>query len=553
MVMVAHAEIKDLAFTYADENVQALTDVSLTVFQGEFIVLAGRSGCGKTTLLKHFKKELLPIGKRTGSMYYNGASLLEMPDLLSAQEVGMVFQNPENQLVMDTVIQELAFSLENVGLETKVIQKRIAELISFLGFQDLLHQSVHTLSGGQKQLVNLAAVLVLQPKLLLLDEPTAQLDPIAAKDFLGLLKRINEELGITIIMSEHRLDEVIPLATRVVFMDAGRIMYDGIPQHVISKMWALEESRSFIPQIPRLFLEWGIEKIPFTVREAQTQIHSELPIEYEVPAISQAETKEVMLQAKHISFQYEKNSPFILQDLTLSIEQGKWTALVGKNGTGKSTLLTILAGLNKARRGKVRWNGTEIHKMKSKERFEKIGFVSQHPYYHFTFETVWDEVFERANELYGDRGKEIAEEMLNRFWLYSIRNRHPHDCSGGEQQLIALCTALLSKPQLLLLDEPTKGLDPEKKERLGELFQALQKEGTTIVMATHDIEFAAKYVDHCMMLFDGKVIMDDAPKKFFSDNFFYTTSINRFIRKQLPYALTWEDVYQVCPNDMLLS
>lgn len=551
--MVAHAEIKDLAFTYADENVQALTDVSLTVFQGEFIVLAGRSGCGKTTLLKHFKKELLPIGKRTGSMYYNGASLLEMPDLLSAQEVGMVFQNPENQLVMDTVIQELAFSLENVGLETKVIQKRIAELISFLGFQDLLHQSVHTLSGGQKQLVNLAAVLVLQPKLLLLDEPTAQLDPIAAKDFLGLLKRINEELGITIIMSEHRLDEVIPLATRVVFMDAGRIMYDGIPQHVISKMWALEESRSFIPQIPRLFLEWGIEKIPFTVREAQTQIHSELPIEYEVPAISQAETKEVMLQAKHISFQYEKNSPFILQDLTLSIEQGKWTALVGKNGTGKSTLLTILAGLNKARRGKVRWNGTEIHKMKSKERFEKIGFVSQHPYYHFTFETVWDEVFERANELYGDRGKEIAEEMLNRFWLYSIRNRHPHDCSGGEQQLIALCTALLSKPQLLLLDEPTKGLDPEKKERLGELFQALQKEGTTIVMATHDIEFAAKYVDHCMMLFDGKVIMDDAPKKFFSDNFFYTTSINRFIRKQLPYALTWEDVYQVCPNDMLLS
>ncbi|MBC6971177.1 ABC transporter ATP-binding protein [Bacillus sp. Xin] len=553
MVMVAHAEIKDLAFTYADENVQALTDVSLTVSQGEFIVLAGRSGCGKTTLLKHFKKELLPIGKRTGSMYYNGASLLEMPNLLSAQEVGMVFQNPENQLVMDTVIQELAFSLENVGLETKVIQKRIAELISFLGFQDLLHQSVHTLSGGQKQLVNLAAVLVLQPKLLLLDEPTAQLDPIAAKDFLGLLKRINEELGITIIMSEHRLDEVISLATRVVFMDAGRIMYDGIPQHVISKMWALEESRSFIPQISRLFLEWGIEKIPFTVREAQTQIHSELPIEHEVPAISQVETKEVILQAKHISFQYEKNSPFILQDLTLAIEQGKWTALVGKNGTGKSTLLTILAGLNKARRGKVRWNGTEIHKMKSKERFEKIGFVSQHPYYHFTFETVWDEVFERANELYGDRGKEIAEEMLNRFWLYSIRNRHPHDCSGGEQQLIALCTALLSKPQLLLLDEPTKGLDPEKKERLGELFQALQKEGTTIVMATHDIEFAAKYVDHCMMLFDGKVIMDDAPKKFFSDNFFYTTSINRFIRKQLPYALTWEDVYQACPNDMLLS
>ncbi|WP_205685033.1 ABC transporter ATP-binding protein [Bacillus pseudomycoides] len=553
MVMVAHAEIKNLAFTYADEKVQALTGVSLAVSQGEFIVLAGGSGCGKTTLLKHFKKELLPIGRRTGSMYYNGTSLLEMPDLLSAQEVGMVFQNPENQLVMDTVIQELAFSLENVGLETSIIQKRIAELISFLGFQDLLHQSVHTLSGGQKQLVNLAAVLVLQPKLLLFDEPTAQLDPIAAKDFLGLLKRINEELGITIIMSEHRLDEVMPLATRVVFMNAGEIIYDGIPQQVISKMWTVEEFRPFIPQIPRLFLEWNVEQIPFTVKGAQTQIHSELPIEHEVPVISQTEKKEVILQVKHISFQYEKNSPFILRDLTLSIEQGKWTALVGKNGTGKSTLLTILAGLNKTRRGKVRWNGTEIHKIDSKERFKRIGFVSQHPYYHFTFETVWDEVFERANELYGDTGKEIAEDMLKRFWLHSIRDRHPHDCSGGEQQLIALCTALLSKPNLLLLDEPTKGLDPEKKEKLGVLFQELQKEGTTIVMATHDIEFAAKYVDHCMMLFDGNVIMDDTPKKFFSDNFFYTTSINRFIRKQLPYALTWEDVYKSCPNDILLS
>ncbi|KEK23267.1 cobalt ABC transporter ATP-binding protein [Bacillus gaemokensis] len=551
--MVAHAEIEDLSFTYADESGQALTNISLSVSQGEFIVLAGPSGCGKTTLLKHFKKEVLPLGNRVGNVYYDGTSLQDMPNLLSAQEVGMVFQNPENQLVMDTVIQELAFSLENIGLASHVIQKRIAELISFLGFQDLLHQSVHTLSGGQKQLVNLAAILVLQPKLLLLDEPTAQLDPIAAKDFLGLLKRINEELGITIIISEHRLDEVIPLATRVLFMNNGEIIYDGNPQTVISKMWELEEFRPFIPQIPRLFLEWNIEQIPFTVREAQLQIRSELPIKDEVQHISKIETKEVILQAEHISFQYEKHSPFILRDLTLSIEQGKWTALVGKNGTGKSTLLTILAGLQKARRGKVRWNGNVIHKIDSKERFKRIGYVSQHPYYHFTFDTVWDEVFERANELYGDRGKQVTEDMLKRFWLHSIRNRHPHDCSGGEQQLIALCTALLSKPSLLLLDEPTKGLDPEKKERLGQLFQELQKEGTTIVMATHDIEFAAKYVDYCMMLFDGNVITDDVPKQFFSNNFFYTTSINRFIRKQLPYALTWEDVYKACPDDILLS
>lgn len=551
--MVAHAEIKNLSFVYTDEIVPALTDVSLSISQGEFIILAGRSGCGKTTLLKHFKKELLPIGQCSGSIYYNGTPLLQMSDLVSAQEVGMVFQNPENQIVMDTVIQELAFSLENIGLPSHVIQKRIAELISFLGFQDLLHQSVHTLSGGQKQLINLAAVLILQPKLLLLDEPTAQLDPIAAKEFLGLLKRINEELGITIIMSEHRLDEVIPLATRVVCMSGGKIICDGDPQKALLQMWGLEELRPFIPQIPRLFLEWNVENIPFSVREAQAQIHAKLSLKQEEMELSRPEVKEGILKADHISFQYEKNSSFILQDLMLSIEKGKWVALVGKNGSGKSTLLTILAGLQKTRRGKVRWDGKVIHKIDSKERFKKIGYVSQHPYYHFTFDTVYDEVFERAYELYGEKAKQMTEEVLQKFWLHSVRDRHPHDCSGGEQQLIALCTALLAKPSLLLLDEPTKGLDPEKKEQLGELFQDLQKEGTTIVMATHDVEFAAKHVDQCMMLFDGKVIMDDTPKEFFRDNFFYTTSINRFIRNQLPYALTWEDVYKACPNDMLLS
>ncbi|MFP3376542.1 energy-coupling factor transporter ATPase [Bacillus sp. SIMBA_069] len=553
MDMVAHAEINNLSFVYADENEYALQHISLSIQKGEFIALAGGSGSGKTTLLKHFKKELLPIGTRSGEIFYDDVLLEEVPDLLSAQEIGMVFQNPENQLVMDTVIQELAFSLENIGLPSQIIQKRIAELISFLGFQDLLHQSVHTLSGGQKQLVNLAAVLVMQPKLLLLDEPTAQLDPIAAKEFLGLLKRINEELGITIVLSEHRLDEVIPLATRVICMDNGRIVYDGSPKTVIANMWEVENFRPFIPQIPRLFLEWNVEDIPFTVREAQMKLNNFSEISYVNEPVAKSEKREVILSAEHISFQYVKNSPLILRDLTVSIEKGKWVALVGKNGTGKSTLLTILAGLQKARRGKVKWNGNVIHKIDSKERFKRIGYVSQHPYYHFTFDTVWEEVYERARELYGEQGKEIAEDMLKKFWLYSLKERHPHDCSGGEQQLLALCTTLLSKPTLLLLDEPTKGLDPWKKERVGELFRKLQKEGTTIVMATHDIEFAAKYVDQCMMLFDGAVIMNDTPKEFFSGNFFYTTSINRFIRKELPHALTWEDVYEACLNDMLHS
>ncbi|MFD3449818.1 ABC transporter ATP-binding protein [Microbacteriaceae bacterium 4G12] len=551
MDLVEHTAVKQLSFTYPNEERQALSSLSLSISQGEFVVLAGQSGCGKTTLLKHLKKELLPVGMRRGEVFYNGMSMEDVADLVTAQEIGMVFQNPENQFVMDTVIQELAFSLENVGYSTAIIQKRIAELVSFIGFQDLLHQSVHKLSGGQKQLVNLAAVLVLQPKLLLLDEPTAQLDPIAAKEFLTLLKRIHEELGITIVMSEHRLDEVLPLADRVVFMESGNIIHDGAPKDVVQSLWSTSMFRPYIPQIPRLFLEYNHTELPFTVRDGQQEWEkfkqSLSSIEVPIPSSK----GEKLLEAKAISFQYEKDSPIVLQHLSLSVQEGEWIGLVGKNGTGKSTLLTVLAGLQKCRRGKVLWKGKPIHKVSSNELYKEIGYVSQYPYYHFTHDTVWEELLTRALELRCSSPVETVENILEQFSISSIRNRHPHDCSGGEQQLIAISSVLLSNPCLLLLDEPTKGIDPEKKEELGHLLQGLQKKGTTILMSTHDIEFAAKFVNRCMMLFDGQVIMEEAPQQFFSENFFYTTAINRLIRKQLPYALTWEDVIKACPNGML--
>lgn len=550
--MVAYAEIKQLSFQYANEERPALSSVSLSVEQGEFVVLAGRSGCGKTTLLKHFKKELQPIGMRTGELFYNQMQLKDVPSITSAQEIGMVFQNPENQLVMDTVIQELAFSLENIGCSTTVIQKRIAELISFLGFQDLVHQSVHTLSGGQKQLVNLAAVLILQPKLLLLDEPTAQLDPIAAKEFLTLLKRIHEELGMTIIVSEHRLDDILPLADRLVFMDGGSIICEGTPKEVVEQLWVQEPFRSYIPQIPRLFLEWGSEDVPFTVRDGQKTLPVLAKTLHPLEKTNPRQGKE-LLRAQAITFQYEKNGVCILDDLSFSVQQGEWVALVGKNGTGKSTLLTVLAGLQKSRRGKVFLDGERLDKIPSAKRYKQIGYVSQQPYYHFTHDTVWEELYNRAQELGYEHSEQAAREMMERFSLSFLSGRHPHDCSGGEQQLIAICTVLLSNPRILLLDEPTKGLDPEKKEKLGELFQQLQQDGTTILMATHDVEFAARFVNRCVLLFDGQIIAEDTPRRFFSENFFYTTAVNRLVRKQLPEALIWEDVVQSCPSGLLSS
>ncbi|MGX7419946.1 ABC transporter ATP-binding protein [Carnobacterium gallinarum] len=543
--MVALAEIKDLSFTYPEEKAAALVMNSLVIEEGDFLVLAGSSGSGKTTLLRHLKKELWPIGQRTGSLLYQDELYQNLSDSRSATEVGMVFQNPENQIVMDNVMSELAFSLENIGCPPKTIEKRIAELISFLGFQDLLQQSIHTLSGGQKQLVNLAAVLILQPKLLVLDEPTAQLDPIATRDFLGLLKRIHEELGITIVMSEHRLDEVIPLATRLVVMDQGKIIENSQPITAIKQLWQTASKRLFIPQIPRLFLEIQSEYLPFSVLAGQRQLpalRSDLSAEMKQKQEGEKEKKQDFLVAKAIAFQYEKNGHFILRELNFSAEKGEWIGIVGKNGTGKSTFLMIVAGLLNPRRGKVTFNGENLTKIALKRRYERIGYVSQNPAYHFAYDTVFDEFYQRSLQLNLSQPEQVANEMLKELEIEHVTRRHPLDCSGGEQQLVALGLALLSKPEILLLDEPTKGLDPVRKHHLSIVLTRLKEAGTTIVMATHDMEFAASYGTRAALLFDGKILSEGLVHDFFSDNFFYTTAINRLVRRELPRALTWEDV-----------
>ncbi|MBR5526996.1 MULTISPECIES: ABC transporter ATP-binding protein [Brochothrix] len=540
--MVVLAEIKNLNFKYPEEQETALLSSSLIIEEGDFLVLAGSSGSGKTTLLRHLKKELWPIGERTGEILYQGERYQDLTEVQSATEIGMVFQNPENQIVMDNVMGELAFSLENIGCPPKIIEKRIAELISFLGFQNILEQSIHTLSGGQKQLVNLASVLILQPKLLVLDEPTAQLDPIATRDFLGLLKRIHEELGITIVMSEHRLDEVIPMATRLVMMEDGKIIENNRPETVVGNLWQERGNALFIPQVPRLFLEMGSSVLPFSVLEGQRNLPR---LQENVTVAKKADNapeREPILKAKSIAFQYEKNGRFILRDLNFSIAKGEWVGIVGKNGTGKSTFLMVLAGLLNARRGKVTFAGRTLNKIDLQERYERIGYVSQNPAYHFAYDTVFDEFYQRAIQIKLPQPEEAVQTMLQELQITHVSKRNPLDCSGGEQQLVSLGLVLLSKPEILLLDEPTKGLDPVRKHHLGELLKSLQAKGTTLVMATHDMEFAAAYGTRAALLFDGKILSEASVADFFSDNFFYTTSINRLVRKYLPQALTWEDV-----------
>lgn len=542
--MVAIAQIEQLQFQYALANQPSLAGINLTVNAGDWVVVAGPSGSGKTTLLRQFKRELWPVGQRLGQVSFNGRLLADLDPAVSAQKIGFVFQNPENQLVMDTVIQELAFSLENSGEASANIQKRIAELVSFLGIQDILYASVHELSGGQKQLVNLAAILILQPSLLVLDEPTAQLDPIATKEFMSLLQRVHDELGITIIMSEHQLDDVLPLANQLWLMTNGCISYQGPVDQGLQAIWQQPTLRDFMPEIPRLFWQQQLttetESVPLTVVAGQRQlpvgsIHDQLR-----PVV--VGMQETLLTADHLDFQYTKNEPYVLNQLKLTVHTGDWLAIVGKNGIGKSTLLKVLIGLLEPRCGTVRLLERPLQKWPTEQLFKVIGYLSQQPADQFSAESVRVEFERRAVQLGREHPEEAATAMLAKLGLTALADSDPQDTSGGEQQLIALGIILLANPKLLILDEPTKGLDPLRKQALGHLLQQLQVEGLTIIMASHDMVFSARFANQCALLFDGAIVAQEAPHQFFQSNFFYTTPINRLLRPQDSAALTWEEV-----------
>lgn len=505
------------------------------------------------------------MGTGSGTLKYKGQLLAELSPERAAGEIGMVFQNPDAQIVMDTVWHELAFSMENMGYPPSVMRSRLAEISGLFGLEPLLYKSVHELSGGQKQLLNLASVLLLQPKLLLLDEPTSQLDPVAAREFIGILQRLNEEMSMTIIISEHRLEEVLPLADRVLLMEDGALKAYGSPREMVRRIGKeLSPSHlAYLPTAARLFLRLSPEaesaelsSLPLTVREGKQWLQKRQLLETaagesEVAGFaanagqstdgaarvarsrSSAKQAEVLLNCREVTFRYEKDGPEVLKKLSLSLFRGELLTIMGGNGAGKSTLLHVISGLAKPQRGKA-----ELAKGVS------AGYLAQNPLLYFSQDTVLEELqhmaqYARMTE--AESQHEIAG-LTDIFQLQDLWGSHPQDISGGQQQKVALAMVLLLKPDILLLDEPTKGLDPGAKESLASLLQHLRSRGASIVIVTHDVEFAAKYASRCAMLFDGGITAEGAPESFFSANYFYTTAVNRMVRDWLPQALTIEDV-----------
>ena len=544
---MAHFEIKDLTFSYASaKGKHSLENVSLSIDQGEFLVLCGKSGSGKSTLLRQLKTVLTPNGKRTGEILFRGVPLKQVSDREQSEKIGFVMQNPDDQIVTDKVWHELAFGLESLGCDQKTMRGRVAEMACYFGIQDWFHRDVATLSGGQKQLLNLASIMAMQPEVLILDEPTSQLDPIAASDFLNTVRKINTELGTTVIITEHRLEDIFPYADRAVVMEKGRVIADDTPGKVGQLLF--EQANPMFAAMPtpvRVYYgAGGTGESPLTVRQGRSWLSRRFPNRPEKDAIAAPplpeEVKDPALVLKELWFRYEKDSPDILRGVSAEIPSGSLYAILGGNGAGKSTTLKAISGICRPYRGKVTLFGKPVDKYKSSELFHGcLAMLPQDPKSLFVKKTVREDLSEMT------RDKSSIERIAALCQITELLDSHPYDLSGGEQQRAALAKVLLTNPRLLLLDEPTKGIDSFFKETFAGILSDLKKQGITVVMVSHDVEFCARYADIVSMFFDGQVLTTDTPRRFFGANSFYTTAAHRMSRHVFEGAVTAEDVIRL--------
>ena len=544
---MAHIEIRNLTFSYPTTNRDSLCNVSLSIEKGEYIVLCGQSGSGKTTLLRHLKSVLTPFGTRSGTVLFNGTPMEQVSQRDQAAKIGFVMQNPDDQIVTDKVWHELAFGLESLGCDQKTMRLRVAEMASYFGIQSWFHRDVANLSGGQKQLLNLASIMAMQPEVLILDEPTSQLDPIAASDFLNTVRKINLELGTTIIITEHRLEDIYHAADRVVVMDRGRIIANDTPRKVGAQLYQNQsEMFAALPTPVRVF--YGAQAqgdCPLTVREGRNWLTAALEGRTLTATEPEPEPplegkKDAVLKVREAWFRYEKDSPDILQGVSFTVPAGTLYAIVGGNGAGKSTTLKAVCGICKTYRGKIEIFGKNLKKYKSDELFRNcLAMLPQDPKSLFVKKTVREELAEMCRE-----EPEIAA-IAATCEIEPLLDSHPYDLSGGEQQRVALAKVLLTKPRLLLLDEPTKGIDSFFKQKFARILGRLKDAGITVVMVSHDVEFCAEHADLVSMFFDGQILTTDTPHRFFGQNSFYTTAANRMSRCVFRNAVTTGDVVEL--------
>ena len=562
--------VDGLKFSYPNQLKKALNNINFSIDEGDFVLICGESGCGKSTLLRHLKPELSPHGQVSGDIYYYSQKINDYSSKQIASEIGYVLQNPDSQIVTDKVWHELAFGLENMGLDTQSIRLRVAEMASFFGIQGWFRKNVNDLSGGQKQLLNLASIMAMQPKILILDEPTSQLDPIAAKDFIDTLVRINKELSTTIIMTEHNLEDIYSVCDKVIVMEDGKVICNDTNYKVVDILSGDKNHKMFksLPTPSKIYNQLneyleGANKSPLTVKDCRQWLNDSMD-EVTITKLDDTETeinidekdREIAIELKDVYFQYNKISEPTIRDLSFKVYKGEIYSILGGNGTGKSTTLSLVARQRKPQRGKIFINNIEMKKYNNKSLYENnLALLPQNPQSLFVFETVREDleevlILQNKDREYIDKEVKRVSKLLD---IEHLLEHHPYDLSGGELQRAGMAKVMLLNPKIILLDEPTKGLDAYCKEEIGKMLMKLRDMGVTIVVVSHDIEFSARYSDRCAMFFDGSIVSEGTPKEFFLGNNFYTTVSNRIARNIFEDTLIHEDVVSLCKKNIELK
>ena len=535
--------VRDLTFAYAGQEKNTLKDLSFSLEKGEFVTLMGTTGSGKSTLLRLLKPELTPQGQQTGMIRLGEQNLFSLSPRESACRIGFVMQRPEQQIVTDKVWHELAFGLENLGLPTDTIRRRVAEMACYFGIEDWFERDVSALSGGQKQLLSLASVMIMQPEILLLDEPTAQLDPIAASDFIATVKKLNRDLGLTVLMAEHRLEEVLPLSHKVLALKDGKIAAWGPVREAVQNLRRDKALCMGLPAAVRLFDKLdGRGPCPLTIGEGRRYIQTHFGNGIAaLPPDTAPDFSEKAVEFSQVYFRYERSGPDVLRGLDMSVYAGECFCILGGNGSGKTTALLNAAGLKRPYAGQIRIFEKKLQSYKNQSLYRNcLALLPQDPQTAFLCNSVREEL----QDAHADPGNLP-------FDFTPLLDSHPYDLSGGEQQLLALVKAMGARPRLLLLDEPTKGLDSCTKAKLIEVLKSLKARGITLIAVTHDVEFAAACADRCALFFRGEIVSCAPPRPFFSGNSFYTTAANRMARGYYENVASLEDLASLCRcNDL---
>jgi energy-coupling factor transporter ATP-binding protein EcfA2 len=530
---LALLEIQNIKYYYPGSTKSSLNSIDLKIREGEFLLVVGGSGSGKSSLARVIDG-LIPEfygGRLDGKLFFQEEKLKGDDRQILNSHVGIVFQDPEKQLVMTSVEAEIAFGLENLGLNQQEMFRRVAEVMSFLNLTSLRDKFTANLSGGEKQKVALASVVAMQPRILVLDEPTSQLDPVAAGEFLDLVEFLNKELGYTVVLIEQRLERCFHLADRIVVMEQGEIICDGTPGD--AARWQLAHQLPFIPPVAKLFASVNSSVVPLTVRDGRRELHKYLPTVslQEIPErkvkLTPVNEEHTVLAANNIWYSYPGGRE-VVRGQSLCVKEGEFVVILGANGSGKTTLLKLLTGILKPDRGSVQLLGQDTRNLSLTELGRKVGYLSQNPNDYLFQDTVEDELmFTLNNFQLPDNG--ICEEILKKLNLYDLRQANPRDLSSGERQRVALASILVAGPRLLLLDEPTRGIDYRLKAELGGFLQGITASGGTVVMVTHDVEFAAENADRIVMIFDGMVACD-GPREVMGESIFYAPQMSRLFR-----------------------